>query len=183
MAEELSKRGAKITLILGPVGNAGICPKNHTDIKLIRFRFFDELKNILREEIKSGRYDVLIHTAAVSDYKPSSVYSKKIKSGIRGLKLILEPTSKIIDSIKKIAPGIFLVGFKFEPGAAKKELIRQAKRLILRSQSDLAVGNDISGHSYRAYIVSKQGVSACLRDKKQLAAELIQTIEKRWQIK
>lgn len=171
LAQELNKQGARVTLVLGPVGYVDI----DRNIELIRFRFFDELRDIILKEIRAEKYDILIHTAAVSDYKPLFA-SKKIKSGIKGLKLVLEPTPKIINFIKKVNPDIFLVGFKFEPGVTKKVLLDQAKRLMFCSGADLVVANSLIGNSYRAYIVSKQQISGCWNNKKQLIKNLIKVI-------
>lgn len=168
LAKELIGYGAKVTLLLGPV-DRGLEIKG---LRIIRFNFFDELKNIITKELKSGEYDIFIHSAAVSDYKPKIIYNKKIKSGIKDLKLILEPAEKIIEVIKKLSGRIFLVGFKFESGLPKPKLLSQAQKLIESARADLVVANTVDKNRYRAYIVSKSGIKGPFLKKELLAKNL-----------
>lgn len=172
LAKELTKQGSRVTLVLGPIAfnNAG---KN---IRVIRFSFFDQLKRIITEEITARKYDIVIHTAAVSDYKPAIKYYKKIKSGINNLKIILKPAPKIIDCIKKIRPGVFLVGFKFEPDTGIKKLFNQARKLMQRSKLDLTVANTISANKYKAYVLSKHKGLGPFLDKSSLVRSLVKEI-------
>lgn len=172
LAQKLKNLGAKVTLLLGPVGNCCL-DKN---IRLVRFRFFDELKNKLINELSSKRYDIGIHSAAVPDYKPLKIYSCKIKSGIKNWKINLVPTIKIIDLIKKINRSLFLVGFKFEPEAQKNKLIKKAKNLMSRANLDLVVANTIKNNRYWAYIVNHHRIYGPIINKKNLVKELIKSI-------
>ncbi len=149
LGEELCRLGAKVTILLGPVETCCLNKK----IKLLRFSFFDELKNTIIQELKYKKYDIVIHSAAVSDYKPEKVYAGKIKSGVKNLKLSLAPTEKIINLIKRIDNSLILVGFKFEPQAGKAVLIKKTKELILQANLDLAVANTVNKNKYSAYIL------------------------------
>lgn len=171
LAQELIRLGARVTLLLGP-GEYSYLNKK---ISLIRFRFFDELLSRIKKELKSKKYDIVIHSAAVSDYRSAIEYANKIKSGKNSLKLNLVPTLKIIDLIKKFDPGIFAVGFKFEPKAKKGLLIKISKGLLSRSNLDLAVGNS-ANKKYEAYIVGKCGYSGPFLNKTELAKRLVETI-------
>ena len=140
LAERLQRLGAKVTLLLG---SAGLCCINKK-IKLLRFNFFNELKDKITKELKTKKYDIVIHAAAVSDYRPAKIFKGKIRSGINRLKIGLVPTLKIIGLIKKIDPLVFLVGFKFEPGANREKLIKETRGLIRQANLDLAVANSIA---------------------------------------
>ena len=172
LAERLQKLKAKVTLLLGPVE---ACCLNRK-IKLIRFIFFNELKHLIVKELKSRKYDIVIHSAAVSDYMPLRSCNQKVKSGIRKWRLILSPTSKIINLIKKIDERLFLVGFKFEPDADRDKLIKEAKGLISRSNLDLAVSNSINHNKYRAYVIKEKRIYGPVSSKQRLAKELIKII-------
>ena len=100
LAKRLAKLGAKVTLVLGPVGQEKFSKR----IKIISFRFFDQLKSIILKEISSTKYDAVIHSAAVSDYRPKKNYIRKVMSGKKVWDLILKPTAKIINCIKKLDP-------------------------------------------------------------------------------
>lgn len=173
LAERLQNLGAEVTLLFGPTEAYGLSKK----IRLIRFKFFDELKEIIKKELGQKKYDIVIQTAAVSDYKPIKAYSHKIKSGIKSWQLNLVPTEKIIDLIKKIDHSIFLVGFKFEPEIEKHKLIENTKILIRRSNLDLAVANTINKNRYEAYIINKNKIYGTFQNRKVLTIRLIKVIE------
>jgi len=175
LAEKFNKSGAKVTLILGPVGNCSLNKR----IKLERFCFYQELKSGLQRELKKHRYDAVIHTAAVSDYQMLRTFRHKIRSGIKKLSLELGPTPKIINSIKKIAPYSLAVGFKFEPGASREKIIRESKGLLRRAGLDLVVANTITKKSYRAYIVSPRGTYGPFRKKQVMVRALADLIKVR----
>ena len=199
LAEELRRLGAKVTLLIGPVEiccsrkspsaitlsdfRSGIgkcfmlsCTINK-NIKLLRFRFFDELKDKIIQELKCKKYDIVIHSAAVSDYEPSKVYSGKIKSGIKNLRLSLVPAEKIIDLLKRIDNSIILVGFKFEPQAKKDMLIKMTKELIRAANLNLAVANTIDKNKYCAYILDNYNRSyGPVFNKKDLVTKLADLI-------
>jgi len=177
LAERLQRLGAKVTLLLGPVESCCLNKK----IKLIPFKFFAELKDNLIKELKSKKYDAVIYSAAVSDYKPEICYRQKIKSGIKKWRLNLIPTSKIIDLIKKIDPALFLVGFKFELGVRKKILIDKTRSLISRAGLDLAIANTIDKNRYLAYIVEREKIYGPILNKKDMVEKLVNiTGEKIW---
>lgn len=170
LTKVLKKNNAKVTLLLGPAEVTHIPP----DKRILRFRYFDDLKRLLIKELKSGCYDALIHTAAVPDYKPARKYSYKISSGITDFSLKLRPTEKIINLVKKITPDIFLVGFKFEPDINNRvKLISKAKRLMNTSKADMVVANTLYKNRYLAYIVSIRKVYGPFISKEGMANSLI----------
>lgn len=172
LAEKLRRLGAKVTLLLGPVETCCLNKK----IKLIHFIFFDELKRIIVKELTSKKYDIMIHSAAVTDYRPQVRFKQKVKSGIKQWKLNLVPTPKIIDMIKKIDRALFLVGFKFEPKVPREILIDKARSLMNRARLDLAVANTIDNDKYLAFIVNKNNTIGPLKNRNALADKLINLI-------
>lgn len=168
LAEELNKRGAKVTLVLGPT--AACCINKR--IRVINFHFFEELKSIILKELKKSKYDILIHSAAVSDYRPLRKYAKKVRAGMKSWSLSLVPTVKIIDSIKKINPQIKLVGFKFEPEVSKHQLLNCAKRLAQRVRADLVVANTLLFHKYQAYLLNGKSIYGPLSNRQALVKKL-----------
>lgn len=170
LAKSLQLQGAKVTLLLGPVEACCLNKK----IKVVRFKFFDEFRSIIIKELKTKKYDMVIHSAAVSDYRPLKAYSYKIKSDLRHWRIDLAPTEKIIDLFKKIDASLFLVGFKFEPGVSKKLLIEKTRLLIKRAKLDLAIANTLNKNKYEAYIVNLEKSSGPYRNKEQVATKLIQ---------
>lgn len=174
LAKNLARQGAKVTLMLGPVETGY---KNKA-VKVINFKFFNELSSLLKNELKKKHYDVVIHSAAVSDYGTGGVglIRKKISSGRKSLKLNLRPTPKIIDSLRKISPDSFLVGFKFEPDLRKDKLIKKTRLLIKRAGLDLAVANSGSVKRYVAYLVGMKKYYGPFLSKENMAKNLIKLI-------
>src|SRR5882672_5813091 len=43
----------------------------------IPYRTFDDLQRSMRDSIASGGYDGIVHSAAVSDYRPSGIFAVK----------------------------------------------------------------------------------------------------------
>lgn len=173
LAEEFICLGAKVTLLLGPVP---ACCLNK-NMKVVRFRFFDELKESLIKELKTKKYDIVIHSAAVSDYKVGNKFIGKVKSDKSLWKLNLVPTEKIIDLVKKIDDKVFLVGFKFDPNITKNKLLNEAQGLLRRSGADLVVANTMSGAGYRAYLVSESGIGAEINSKEKLVENLASNLK------
>ncbi|HDZ77359.1 MAG TPA: hypothetical protein ENH41_04675 [Candidatus Omnitrophica bacterium] len=165
----LAAKKSKVTLLLGPVGDFNI----EKNIKLLRFKTFDELKKTLVRELSLRSYDIVIHTAAVSDYRPQRIYSGKVASGIKGWKINLMPTEKIISLIKPIDESLFLVGFKFEPEAQKAKLISKSRKLFRAGACDLVVANTVKKGCYAAYILKSDKASGPMFSKKELVKKLV----------
>jgi phosphopantothenoylcysteine decarboxylase/phosphopantothenate--cysteine ligase len=130
----LQRSGAKVTVILGP---ATYLAKGK-GYSVIRFNFYDELFTLIKRDAR--KCDILIHAAAVSDYKTKGPLRTKLASGKRNLRLDLVPTAKIIDKIKRLNPRVILVGFKLEHAGC-----------------DLVVANQLSKGRYQGYLINQQG--------------------------
>lgn len=171
LARTLSDSGARVTLVLGP----GERDLHDRKVKVIRFTFFDELKKILAEQLL-GQYDVIIHSAAVSDYKPAKIIHSKIKSDKKlwNIQMVRQP--KLIDRIKKVSPGSYAIGFKFDPRTTRKALIDSAKKLIESTKVDAVVANTVVNGKYAAFIVRPGGVSGEITNKLSLAKSIAKLI-------
>jgi len=169
LAEKLKESGAKVTLCLGPVPGS-YAPKG---IKLIRFVFFNDLKRAIFKEIASKKYGLIIHSAAVSDFRPKKIFSKKISSDLPRLNLELVRNPKLLDSFKKIDASLKIVAFKFEPRKAIPHLIKEAKGLLNRSGSFLVIANTVTNGRYNAYIVSQNTTQGPIKSKADLTEKLV----------
>jgi len=155
IAKEAEERGAKVKLLLGP-GRLNFPLSFFKGIKVVKYRYFDELLNLVKKEVSSKRYDAIIHSAAVSDYLLMKRYNKKIASGKDSLIIELKPAIKIIKEVKKWDPHIFLVQFKLEVGKKVKKLIEIGYKSMLKNKADLVVVNDLNKmdkDKHEAYIV------------------------------
>ena len=169
LAEEACARGAKVTLILGPVGNIHL----HRSITVKRFCYFNQLHSLIKTEMKRTKYDIVIHSAAVSDYKLRKAFDSKIRSNIKNFSLELESTVKIVDKIKRYDPRVFLVIFKLELVIPRNQMIAKARALMRESRADVAVVNTFNRRSaYKALVIDQNKTFFQVRSKEALARNL-----------
>ena len=142
LASELISAGAKVTLVYGP-GNQ--TPSK--GIKVINVTTSKEMFDATKKELKK-KFDVIIMTAAVSDYIPENPSKSKIKSDKKSLVIRLKKTPKIIDLVRKYQKDALLVGFKAETNLTKTALIKLAQKKMKESGADIIVANDI-GKKYQ----------------------------------
>jgi len=173
------RKRAKVTLLLGPSSLYFPSVSNSSSLKVVRFKFFWELFRLMKKEISSKKYDVVIHSAAVGDFEPIKVYAGKISSQVKRLVLKLKPTPKIVDEIKKWDPKVFLVKFKVECGLSQKELLKRAYESMQKSNADLIVANDlknITPSKHKALISDGKTILKC-NTKEEIAEKLLKMIE------
>ena len=169
LADKLSEQGAKVTLVLGP-GNDKNGIQN-SRIKIIRFSFFEELRQALKKELKASRYDFIIHSAAVSDFAPQKPIKGKLKSG-RPYILRLKALPKLSADIRRLAPDAGLVLFKLESGIKDEELIQRARKTLADSQADLIVANIIEPR-YKSYILDAKKIYSRAGSKQEMVSNLL----------
>ena len=87
--------------------------------------------------------DALVSAAAISDYTVEAA-DEKIRSGQDGLTLELEPTPKLLDSVRADHPELPMVGFKAETSGDDDTIHRKARELRRRVDLAFVVGNDAS---------------------------------------
>lgn len=144
-------------------GNDLIYNENSTN-RFIPYKSYDELYSIMKEEITTGNYDVIIHSAAVSDYYVSGVLtqpggdyldtSKKVSSSHDTLYLELKKTRKIVDDIRYLwGFNGTLVKFKLQVGLNDEELLEIARKSMADSNADFIVANCLEWSKERAYII------------------------------
>ncbi|RKY32876.1 MAG: hypothetical protein DRP74_01565 [Candidatus Omnitrophota bacterium] len=169
LADGFNKSGARVTLILGPVAGWRLNSK----IKILRFNYFSDLRNKLKKELLSKKYDIIVHSAAVSDFKPKKKAVGKIDSS-RNYSLKLVRLPKIIKQIRRIAGRAKLVMFKLESGVSDACLLRRAKIALKHIGADIVVANKIN--PYKAFIINKYGEVFPVKKKYFLARELLKHI-------
>ncbi len=178
LIEGLKKRRARVTVLEGPVRR----PWTSASVRVKPFFYFDELARLMKAELKK-KYDVVIHAAAVSDYRVRNPAARKLSSRFSRYTLTLVPAPKLIGTIKKTAPDVFLVGFKLEAGAGRAALTGKARDLMARHQCDLVVANILKGPGpggYEALIIGPgKKILARTRSRSDLAGKLIELIEEK----
>jgi len=174
LAQQLKESGAKVTLLLGP---GDYFKSKIPGVRIINFRYFSELKRILNSELGKQRYSVVIHSAAVADYRPEQIIKRKVSSRLSNWKINLVPTEKLICSLNKYSPALITVGFKFEPDARKDKLIERGGHLLKQANLDIVVANSNKNKHYQAFILGKSGKCGPFLTKHKMARCLLKILE------
>jgi len=91
----------------------------------------------------AGDADALLSAAAISDYTVEAAPAK-LRSGQADLTLDLQPTPKLLDSVRAEQPDLPIVGFKTETEGNDRTLHEQARRIQRRVDLAFVVGNSAS---------------------------------------
>lgn len=135
IADECKQRGGEV-MLLRSVNS--VLPS--TNVKEEIFKTSGDLENLIKKYVKD--YDVLFHTAAVSDYIPEDKIENKLESR-KPLILKLKPRSKILHQVKIWNPNISLIGFKAVYKKTEEEMIRIGIEKQKASNSDFIIVNDV----------------------------------------
>jgi phosphopantothenoylcysteine decarboxylase / phosphopantothenate---cysteine ligase len=170
-------QGADVTIVTGRMDVH--VPKVFNRVRVRSTNeMMDELIKLLPEN------DVFVSAAAVSDFtvEKTSTLEDKISSE-EDLTLYLKPSFKIINSVKKINPKIFLVGFKAEYNVSDEELVSLARKRIKSSGAEFIVANNVSvegggfgSDKNEVIIVDDDTVTIPLTSKTEIAQKIIDKI-------
>lgn len=105
------------------------------------FISYKDLDQKLTSLLKN-QYDLIIHTAAVSDYSVAQAANGKIDSAAEVIEIKLVKNPKLIDKIKKLSPASKLVGFKLTSQASESTIQTKVNSLFEKAQCDYVVHND-----------------------------------------
>lgn len=174
IAQEAKERGAEVTLISGPTsidkvaGVNFISVKTNSEMKDAVLRYYDYA-------------DIVIKSAAVSDYKPKEYSSEKIKKGEGDLQLTLTRDSDILKILGERKKEQILVGF----AAESNNVLKNAEKKLKNKNLDFIVANNITGsdtgfasEDNKVTILSKDGkvINLDKMSKKQVATNIFDTI-------
>jgi len=175
LAEEMQKRGAEVTVVLGP-SDITINP----GVKVIKVRSAEEMFNACDKIFPNT--DIAVMSAAVADYTPVKTAKEKIKKTENGLAVELTKTKDILKHLganKKEHQ--FLVGFALETNnekenALKKLQSKNADMIVLNSLNDAGAG---FGHDTNKITIFDRTGNIFpfeTKTKKEVAVDIVNTI-------
>jgi len=178
IAAEAARRGAAVTLILGP---GTVAPPAGVDVR--RVATAEEMRTAVMTAAEHA--DAVVMTAAVADFRPKVVAGSKLKKDQGTPDLVLEPTPDILGELgERRRAGQVLVGF-----AAETNDVEAAGRAKLeRKRVDLLVANEVGrdgtgfgADTNHAAIVTTSDDGVALRDwtKTALAEAVVDRIAAR----
>ena len=176
IAEELYRKGAEVTLIMGP--STISLPSN--GIKSFRVNTADEMYNACTKEFE--RSDIGVMAAAVADYTPADVADNKIKKNADELVIELKKTKDILKSLgeTKSAKQV-LVGFALETNderayALGKLKCKNADMVVMNSLNDAGAGFGTDTNKITIFDKSGKEFNYELMSKKEAAKNIVDTI-------
>jgi phosphopantothenoylcysteine decarboxylase / phosphopantothenate---cysteine ligase len=139
VARAARSRGAQVTVVLGPV--SGI---DRAGLEIVDVVSAEDMRDAVLPRLE--RIDVLVATAAVSDWRPAQRAEQKLKKGEPGADAPLElsRTPDILalaaERVRGLAHRPLLVGF----AAETENVVENATAKLLRKGLDLIVANDVT---------------------------------------
>lgn len=179
IAEELANQGAKVTLVLGP----SQIKVNHPSIQVIDVETAQEMYDVMLNHYTAK--DVVVCSAAVSDYAPETKVAGKIKKQDKLLQLNLHQTKDVLLELGRRKQKQILVGFALET----QNLIENARAKLIGKNCDVVVANLTSPENSafnsvdnQVYFLSNDNniVELGLMSKHKIAKELVQYLLKQF---
>jgi phosphopantothenoylcysteine synthetase/decarboxylase len=176
-------------------------------LTVFRFRTFEDLEAHMAAAVRGDGLDVIVHAAAVSDFRAAGVYAPapgtifrpddgrwegagpaapalgdraagKVKSDEPELWLRLVRTPKLIDLVRgEWGFQGVLVKFKLEVGVSDAQLLEIAERSRQHSLADLMVANTLEGAHAWAYLGPVEGGYQRV-SRRELPARLLEALER-----
>ena len=178
LAEQLSGKGAHVTLVIGPTHRKA----SGNNIKTIHVESAREMYNACIAEFPDTALAIL--SSAVADYRPKEMASEKIKKASDAFDISLVRNPDILESLGRMkTKDQILVGFALETNnelenAQKKMVTKNTDYIILNSLRDEGAG--FGGDTNKVTILDKDGTSHSLplQSKVATAAAIINHILK-----
>ena len=176
VAKAAAMRGAKVTLVSGPV-NLDPPP------------FVEVVDVVTAEDMfqavtsRASKQDIIIKAAAVADYRPSVVASEKVKKKDGEMSIALERTKDILAYLgEHKREGQFLCGFSMET----ENMLENSVAKLVKKNLDMIVANNLkvegAGFGTNTNIVTvitrKGGEQLPLMSKEDVAGQILDAILK-----
>lgn len=182
LADFLHERGFQVLLL---TSRFAILPKS--DVKVDTYESFREIYNSLKALGKSHEFDMILHSAAISDYSIEHIKTPdgdvipnqgKISSEYDNISIQLKRNEKILPRLKDLfSKEPLVVGFKLTSTESKQDQAKAIFGLFTEKAVDYVVHNDLNdiNQGKRKFLItSKEG----RQDDFQNTAELGQYIAK-----
>ena len=179
IAEALRDKGAEVTLITGPTQLT-----DPTGINVIHVQSAEDMFNAVKERYDTQ--DIVFKAAAVSDYTPSEVLEHKMKKREGDLSVTFKRTTDILKYLGDNKKHQYLVGFaaetqNIEAYAQDKLARKNADVIISNNVGDQSIGFSSDDNELMMHFKNKEVVSIKKGKKVELAKQILDELETRWQ--
>ena len=187
IAIEALKAGAEVSYVYGKDSltpySIGLEKARGHKLALMEIETVDDLIEVVRKEVGSRSYRVMIHSMAVLDYVPDRYIDRKTPSDSQEWTIRLVRTPKVIKMVKDLDPDILLVGFKLEYAKSAEEIVKIAYDSLIRNRADMVLANDlrqIESGNHIGHLVNTEGkVQGVFSSKEEIAKGLIRAVAER----
>lgn len=171
IAENAVKRGAKVTLVSGPVH---IEPPMFADVVYVESA--EDMYNAVMSKLPAC--DILIKAAAVADYTVKNISNEKIKKSDNDFGLALVRTKDILKAAgENKSDSQVICGFSMETS----NLIENSKKKLVSKNCDMIIANNLNDDgagfgvdTNKITVITKDNIDSFdLLSKKQVAAEVL----------
>ncbi|NNF83325.1 MAG: bifunctional phosphopantothenoylcysteine decarboxylase/phosphopantothenate--cysteine ligase CoaBC [Flavobacteriaceae bacterium] len=175
LARAAVELGAQVKMICGPTHESF----PHDLIHFIPVLTAQDMFEAVHDHFKDC--DVAIMAAAVSDYRPKTVATEKIKKHSETFKIELEKTRDILASCGEIKSEQFLVGFALETDNELENAIDKLKKknldlIVLNSLRDKGAGFGTSTNKVTLIRKDESVVSLPLKSKMEVGMDIMNEI-------
>lgn len=176
IAKAAAMRGAKVTLVSGPVE---ITPPPFVEVVDV-VSAEDMFKAVIS---RSAKQDIIIKTAAVADYRPAVVATEKVKKKDGDMSIALERTKDILAHLgANKRAGQFLCGFSMET----ENMLENSITKLVKKNLDMVIANNLkvegAGFGTNTNVVTiitrKGGEQLPLMSKDEVADKILDAIMK-----
>lgn len=176
IAKAAAMRGAKVTLVSGPV-------------EITSPPFVEVVDVVSAEDMfkavtsRSAKQDIIIKTAAVADYRPAVVATEKVKKKDGDMSIALERTKDILAHLgANKRAGQFLCGFSMET----ENMLENSITKLVKKNLDMVIANNLkvegAGFGTNTNVVTiitrKGGEQLPLMSKDEVADKILDAIMK-----
>lgn len=173
IAEEAARRGARVSLVTGPVSLP-----DPFGVEVVRVTTALQMRAAAFARFDAA--DVVIASAAVADFRPATFASGKIKKSDAPDAVVLARNPDILADLGEANEGrAILVGF----AAETSDVIAYAREKLAAKHLDLVVANDVSGElgfeteeNRVVFVSAERAEELPVLDKRVIARELLDRV-------
>src|SRR3984957_857714 len=133
VAEAAARRGAKVSLVSGPVSL-----ETPAGVERVAVRSAEEMRHPVVDRLPEST--IAVFAAAVADYRPAETRTEKMKRNREPLKIRLEPTPDMLAEAAQTKGDRLIVGF----AAETEHVAENARKKLAGKNADLIVANDVT---------------------------------------
>lgn len=174
LANEASKQGAEVHLILGPSSERNIDKNIHLYHVVSASEMYDKAVSLFKD------VNIAILSAAVADYTPKIKNSEKIKKKTSEINLELVSTKDILASLGALKEQQLLIGFALETeneieNAKLKLKKKNADGIVLNSLKDKGAGFGTDTNKI-TFITQDKEKEFSLKQKSEVAKDILKEV-------